>query len=195
MTSNIIPTPNKYEVKNYLSKWSKLPGYVEQEHALNHLFHDVFPNNTDLYHVMLKCSVLNDFYSTNLRMIKNGIVLMATHIVDLNTDKALKQGDENIVNQIARGLGRDDYSFATKYCSHHNEKDYAIYDDYVKKVLVYFNKLHGFSNFKAGDLRNFAEFKRIIFEFRSYYDLDEFSLKEIDQYLWQFGKEVFPKKY
>ncbi len=27
------------------------------------------------------------------------------------------------------------------------------------------------------------------------YNLDDFDLKQIDQYLWQFGKDVFPKQY
>ena len=31
--------------------------------------------------------------------------------------------------------------------------------------------------------------------YKKYYGLDEFSLKEIDQYLWQLGKEYFPNKY
>jgi len=39
------------------------------------------------------------------------------------------------------------------------------------------------------------KFKNIIIAFREYYGLDEFNLKEIDQYLWQLGKEYFPNKY
>ena len=48
------------------------------------------------------------------------------------------------MNDIARvninGKDRNLYSFATKYCSHHNFNDYPIYDEYVAKVLLHFQR-------------------------------------------------------
>ncbi|UTW70364.1 hypothetical protein KHA80_07545 [Anaerobacillus sp. HL2] len=38
------------------------------------------------------------------------------------------------------------YSFATKYCSHHNPLDYPIYDSYVDEVLRHFRNRDGFSD-------------------------------------------------
>ncbi len=87
------------------------------------------------------------------------------------------------------------YSFATKYCSHHNPIEYPIYDSYVEKVLKYFRKKDKFAVFKNADLKDYQQFKKILLTFRSYYGLEEFNLKEIDQYMWQLGKEYFPKKY
>lgn len=195
MSTIVIPRPSKAEVETYLTQWERLPGYFEQEQALDFLFHETFPNNTDLRQVMLKCSVLNDFYSTNLHMIPNGIVLMAEHIVRLDVDQGLAQGDADIVNAIAQGPGRYDFSFATKFCSHHNDRDYAIYDNYVKRILAHFKAIDHFADFKATKLREYSTFKQAIETFRSFYSLDEYSLKQIDQYLWQLGKAYFRKKY
>ena len=45
------------------------------------------------------------------------------------------------------------------------------------------------------DLRNYTIFNKALVDFKKHYGLDEFNLKEIDQYLWQLGKEFFPNKY
>lgn len=50
-------------------------------------------------------------------------------------------------------------------------------------------------DFKNDDLKDYAKFKKILVDFRRYYNLESFDLKKIDKYLWQAGKEYFPKKY
>lgn len=35
------------------------------------------------------------------------------------------------------GVVKNFYSFATKYCSHHNPLDYTIYDSYVDKNITW----------------------------------------------------------
>ena len=40
--------------------------YVLQENALDKLFFKVYPNNTEIDDILIKCSSLNDFYSTNI---------------------------------------------------------------------------------------------------------------------------------
>ena len=62
----ILPTPSKEEVDKYLSLWDSLDDYVEQEHALDKLFFGVFKTNDTIENILIKCSVLNDFYSTNI---------------------------------------------------------------------------------------------------------------------------------
>ena len=93
------------------------------------------------------------------------------------------------------GKQRNFYSFATKYCSHHNPVDFPIYDSYVDAVLRYFQKTDGFMEFSQTDLKDYVCFKNILEGFRRRYKLEAFSLKQIDQYIWQLGKEYFPKKY
>jgi hypothetical protein len=81
----------------------------------------------------------------------------------------------------------------TPICSHHRPLDYPIYDSYVDEVLRYYRKHDGFAAFKNDDLKNYTRFKSILEEFRNFYQLGKYSLKELDKYIWQLGKTHFNK--
>jgi len=196
-TSNetYVPTPCCEEVDKYLAKWKTLRKYTIQESALNKLFLKTYPQNTDLDDVLIKATALNAFYSTNIY----NITPVAELIVGLNIDKRLGSGDITLVDEIAftkleSGMPNR-YSFATKYCSHHQPIYYPIYDGYVDKMLCYFGRVHGFLSISRESLYNYTTFKDALCVFQKYYGLDKYNLKQIDQYLWQLGKEKFPKKY
>ena len=182
-------------MKKYLKSWKNLKNYKLQEDALDKLFFELLPSNEEISDILLKVATLNDFYSKNIF----SVYPVAEHIRSLKIDERLRQGDATLVNEIQNvtinGVTRKFYSFSTKYCSHHNPNEYPIYDSYVEKVLKYFRKTDKFFNFKNADLKDYQKFKNIIIAFREYYGLEEFNLKEIDQYLWQLGKEYFPNKY
>lgn len=191
-----IPRPNKRIIKDYLIKWDNLEDhYIWQESSLDKLFHDDYKYNNDLNEILIKCSCLNDFYSTNIFL----IYPVAKNIFDLKIDKRLQNGDDSLVNDIAHvcinGKEKVFYSFASKYCSHHNALDFPIYDYFVDKMLWYFQKLDTFSNFEKDDLKDYIIFKKVLKDFKKFYDIDEFNLRDIDKYLWIAGKEYFPKKY
>jgi hypothetical protein len=198
VSSPNIPQPTKETVTEYLEKWKRLAGYTEQEDALFLLFRETYPTNTNLSEVLIKCSSLNDFYGTNIF----NVYPIAKHIVNMSIDARLADGDPKLVNDISRGHGITSksgkelhlFSFATKYCSHHNPLDFPIFDSYVEKLLVYFRNADRFSAFRNEELRDYLVFKRVILDFRKEYQLDDFDLKQIDQYLWQFGKDMFPKQ-
>ncbi|MBE6512913.1 MAG: hypothetical protein E7Z75_07230 [Methanobrevibacter olleyae] len=187
-----IPTPSKEEVDKYIEKWNKLENYVNQENSLNKLFHDLLPENKLIEDILIKASTLNDFYSTNIF----SIFPVAKHIHELDIDERLYNGDLSLVDDIAdvKDLNKRFYSFATKYCSHHNPDDYPIFDNYVSKVLVHFKKRDKFAKFKMEDLRDYIKFNEVLDEFAKFYNLEEFTRKELDMYLWQLGKEYF-KRY
>ena len=117
-----------------------------------------------------------------------------------NLDDKLQSGDERLVNKITKvGLKNKNgkkiifYSFATKFCSHHNSKDFAIYDSYVEKILMYFKKGNFSNNFTKKDyLKESPKFKKVLFDFRKHYQLN-CNLKELDRYLWQLGRKYFSK--
>lgn len=190
-----IPTPCKEEVIKYLKLWDSMENYVLQEKSLDKLFFHTYPNNIAIEEILIKASSLNDFYSTNIF----SIFSVAKHILKLNIDKRLKEGDATLVNDIAKvkinGKDKNFYSFATKYCSHHFPTIYPIYDYYVEKVLLYFRDKDHFLDFKKSDLKKYDLFKNILISFRNYYGLNEYNLKDIDRYLWQLGKNYFKKKY
>ncbi len=191
----LIPRPTKNEVEKYLNKWESLENYSLQESALDKLFHISYKYNNDLDDILIKVCSLNDFYSTNIF----STFSVAKRIIELDIDERLKMGDVNLVNDIAKvtinGKEKNFYSFASKYCSHHNALDYPIYDSYVDKCLMYFKNKDKFSGFKKEDLKNYQTFKNTLIEFKKFYNIDEYNLKDIDKYLWQLGKEYLPNKY
>ena len=190
-----VPNPSIEQVEFYLEKWDGLENYRLQEDALNKLFFELCPSNADISDVLLKASTLNNFYSTNIY----SIYPVAKHICSLDIDSRLKAGDVTLVRDIQyltiSDTQKNFYSFASKYCSHHNPLEYPIYDSFVDEILRYFRNRDGFSEFQDGDLKDYVKFKSILIDFRSFYGLDKYNLKQIDQYVWQIGKEYFPKNY
>ena len=193
---NDIPYPCNKEVEKYLNLWNTLEKYEAQEKSLNMLFVDVYPQNDNLHEVLIKVACLNDFYFTNIFSIYD----VAKHIVELKIDERLNSSatDFDLVKDIAKNsisdIDKNFYSFATKYCSHHKPDKYAIFDSYVEEVLKYFRNADHFFEFSNEDLRDYEKFHKIVTEFGNHYGLKKYSLKELDRYLWQLGKDKFPKK-
>ncbi len=194
-TKTQLPRPSISQVESYLSMWSGLEDYSLQEEALDKLFFQLCPKNTCIEDILLKVSTLNDFYSTHIF----STYPMAKHILTLDIDNRLQAGDLSLVQAIQKvtikDVERNFYSFATKYCSHHNPSAFPIYDSYVDEVLYRFMKQDCFADFHRGDLKDYQKFYNILLDFRSFYGLEKYNLKEIDKYLWQLGRNVFPKHY
>jgi len=192
---NQPPTPNKIILNDYLERWKTLENYTLQEKSLNLLFNSFCPNNKEIEHILLKVSALNDFYSTNIF----DTFSVAKHILNCNIDQELNAGNEKLVNKIApvtiKHRTINFYSFASKYCSHHKPESYPIYDSYVEKMLMYFKKKDKYDTFIKVDLKDYQRFIKIIKNFQKYYNLHDFTLRQIDIYLWLAGKEYFPNKY
>lgn len=192
----LINKPTVVEIGKYLEKWDTLDNYVLQESSLSKLFTQTYPLNNNMDDVLIKVCVLNDFYSTNIF----SPFKVAKHIVDLKIDHRLNNEDLELVNDIAKvWVNRikeiNFYSFATKYCSHHKPTVYPIYDSFVEKLLMYFKKTDKFYDFKRSELKIYSRYKGILLNFQKFYGLEKYNLKEIDKYLWQAGKDYFPKKY
>lgn len=172
-----------------------MENYGLQEKSLDLLFHQLCPKNNKIEEILLKVSALNDFYSTNIF----DTYSVAKHILSCDIDNALDDNKIDLVDIISpvtiKGKTRNFYSFSSKYCSHHKPEIYPIYDSYVEKMLMHFKKTDKFRKFKKEDLKSYSRFIEVIEGFKSYYDLNEFSLREIDIYLWLAGKQYFPNKY
>lgn len=190
-----IEKPTNKLIDKYIEKFNKDNRYKLADNAINNLFL-AFPNNKKIEDIILKISVINDLYSTNIY----STFKLAEHILKLNIDERLKSGNQVLVNEIAKGHGiktkKNDteiyfYSFATKYCNWHNQNDYAIYDGFVDQILMAYKRKDNFSVFVQTDFKDFRKFKQIIKDFINYYKLSEYNLKEIDKFLWIYGKEIF----
>ncbi|MCK9482274.1 MAG: hypothetical protein M0R38_11005 [Bacteroidia bacterium] len=190
-TELVLPPPSVEQVEMYLANWQDLEDYRLQEGALNLLFLELSPNNDNISDILLKVSVLNDFYSTNIFK----VFPVAKHILSLNIDERLSNEDLTLVDDIKRVDMGDRvlnfYSFASKYCSHHKPRSYPIYDSYVDKVLRYYRRVDNFADFNNENLKDYTHFNSILEDFRSFYRLDNYNLKELDKYIWQLGKEYF----
>ncbi len=190
-----VPTPSIEQVELYLSEWNKLENYHLQEESLEKLFFKLCPENKDISDILLKVVALNDFYSTNIF----SVYPVAKHILLLDIDARLNASDVTLVSDIQKvtinNTERNFYSFATKYCSHHKPLDYPIYDSYVEKMLCYFRDCDRFASFKTIDLKNYEKYKETLINFRLFYGLEKYNLKQIDKYMWQLGKKFFLKNY
>lgn len=193
---NLI-TPSDTVIREYCLKFLSSNAEIS-DIAIRKLI-NVFPLNTNLEEILLKSIAINTLYSTNIFKISE----MAKRILKLNIDERINNGDPNIVNLIASGHGiisnktnkeLNFYSFATKYCNWHNHEEYSIYDSYVEKILLEYKKLYSFTEFKANDLKDFSKFKSVLLDFKTYFNLTG-TMKEIDKFLWLYGKEKFPKSY
>jgi hypothetical protein len=184
-------TPTVARVTDALQQWNSIETFKLQESSLELLFHKLCPRNEDPSQVLLKVSVLNHFYST---MIFN-TPPVAQRICSLHVDERLAAGDLSLVEEMMQvkfgDKVRNLYSFASKYCSRHNPEVFPIFDSYVERMLLRFRRQDGFATFKNVELRQYERFVEIIHAFRKHYGLEQFSIKQIDAYLWLEGKAAF----
>jgi len=183
--------PSVKDAEWFLEYWKNLPSYSNQEKALDKLFMGICKRNDNIEDILIKCSSLNDFYSTNIFDIHT----VAQHILSLKIDERLEDGDLSLVDEISHvevnGKVHTFYSFATKYCSHHNPERYAIYDSYVEKVLISMNSRDHFMDFKQEELKDYETYMSVVDAFKKRYGLTQYNIKQLDQYLWQLGKWYF----
>ena len=183
--------PSPEEVARYQKEWesSQKYKYVPRERNLLKLF-ETYPKNVSLKDVLYKVEELNGAYNTRIPLIH--IELVAEHIVDLNIDHRLANQDLDLVNDIAKNeKTKNNYVFATKYCSFHFPEKFPIYDRLVAKTLWHFYREDRYASyFSRGDLRDYQTFYFVLLDFIEFYGLEEFNYKEIDHYLWLVGQEL-----
>ncbi len=190
-----IPRPSCGEVEKYLQKWSTTADLYEPEAVLKELFIQTRPYNRSIDDIILKAAALNTVYNTRI----TSIYPVAQRILSLNIDERLRAGDETLVNELmgvdyvinGEVSHADHYSFASKYCSFHNSDAFPIYDSYVDAILWHYQNVEHFYVFKHSELKDYPKFKRIIRAFQSHFGLEQYTVKQLDQYLWQFGKDYF----
>lgn len=189
--TEVLTRPNSNQVIKYIKNLPEI--YNLGETSLDKLFHETYPKNDDYSEILAKVILLDKIYSTNIYY----PFIMSENILNIiDFDTRVRMGDLSLIDEIAhiitpKGSTKRCYSFATKYCNRHNPEYFPIYDSYVDKLLFNLNKLDNFTSIKRDELKQYGIFKETILKFKSFYSLQEFSLKEIDQYLWSYGKETY----
>ena len=186
-------------VKKYLAQWEEFRNgkMKELEQCLSVVFKS-HPANTNLNEVLIKVSLLNDFYSTHIL----DTYSVAKVIHSMNIDAKLKAGDLNLVNEIVDTIDEKtkcnkQYSFITKYCSFHQPNLFPIYDGDNQEILHAYKTEYNLSEFDftkkslKEDFKNYLKedyknYVKAIEDYKKVFCLEEFSYKEIDRFNWTF---------
>ena len=144
-----------------------------------------YPLNDNKSIVAMKICLIDITNGTNLSRNlgkQGGLYKLSEKIVSSNFDERVKNGDISIVEDLARWtkeeLGKNLFSFITKYCLYHNnhcydKDDFAIYDSVVSKNIYkyiseeeYYNltgkKLRKNSFTKLKNAYNYNEYIKVI---------------------------------
>ena len=82
------------------------------------------------------------------------------------------------------------YYVALKALANHYVKDNDVAEDLVQDVFI--SLLESDYKFKTeNDLKDYPKYTDIINSLKKNRQLEKVTVKEIDKYLWQLGKEVF----
>lgn len=154
-----------------------------------------FPENTDVTVVAMKIGLIDITNSTHVSQHKSKIsaVELAECIVRIkDIDERIKNGDPEVVNEIARCNGKINlFSFASKYCCYHNKNlygkdDYSILDTVLKEHLPDY-----FDDITTRQIQKWQE----SFDYKSYNDYltrklnelnitIEFRKRKLDHFVW-----------
>jgi len=185
-----LVSPTIAMVYQYNDLFDQDERYGTADVALAKLY-DIFPKNNQLDDVFLKVVTLDAFYNTNVMY----PLEVSKHILNIKPDAEMEAGSVKIVEDLAEvNMGTKTirfYSFATKFCSWHNFDAYPIYDNFVEKTLWGYQSKDKYSDFMRKELKQYARFKEIVNDFRNNYGLGDFSYKQIDKFLWYYGKIVY----
>jgi hypothetical protein len=193
-SSRVPAAPTEQLVRKYLDKFQRDKRYAPADEGLTELLRK-FPRNVELGEVAVKAASINALYTAGIL----GIFQVAKRVHRLNIDPELARHSTAIVDKIAavrfKNKRRNVFSFATKYCSWHDRKNYPIYDRFVDRLLRAYRGKDNFMKFRNDELRRYAYFKRIVSTFRDHYGLQRFSFTELDKFLWLYGRHLYPKSY
>jgi hypothetical protein len=187
VTFLLRPTPELVREAN--NCFNQDDRYGPADKVLTRIF-SLHPRNNNFDDVLIKVVLLNGLYNTHVF----AVVEMARHIHQLIIDDDLAAGSMTAVGRIAdltiRGRRRRHYSFATKYCSWHHPDKYPMYDGLVEKQLWRYQCQFEFANFRRADLQEYQKYKDIVSAFRTHFQLEEFTFKQVDKFLWFRSKNL-----
>lgn len=202
--NNVPARPTRELIDEYLLKYSNTD-IIKHEVSVREVLKRSFPKY-DYNDIFITVVMINQMYSTNLYRVHD----MAKHIYNKGEEiySLIKNGDSHVVDLIARvELGEGEkrkqynmYSFATKFCAHFNPDEFPIYDSYVEVMLTWYYDRFREENpevkkLNDKDFKDYDRFREVVKQFIERYDLrkaggETYSIKEIDNFLWLYCKEM-----
>ncbi len=191
---NVFIIPEESKIKSVINTVRSDENSIATREILNRLF-ALYPDNNNIINVYQKVVTLNQLYSTSIF----STFKIAKYIASTDLDKLLHDKNLKAVDRISQGHGILNlnkkeytfYSFATKYCSYHCPNVYPIYDKYVEAALWNFMRLGYLHKYKSSEIKNYTFFNELIKQFIQKFNLQSFSLKDIDDFLWYIGKDIY----
>jgi hypothetical protein len=208
------PSPKNRD--HYLNIWKTAPWLAEyplQEGVLDAFFKEHSINTTsdksEKEWVKAKCRLLDNYYHTNL---KEGLDDAVNDICNKDIDfdgRISSTSQENVVKlvediskvQSNKSESKEAISFASKYCSHYNDKGFPIYDKYVRSMLCLINRKRPFLNGKSlrkktmnGEYGAFYSAMNAFCSCTDFWGDKGIDFKTADRYLWTWAKEILHEK-
>ena len=148
--------------------------------------------------------ILDSIYHTQIKDVI-GYAICVSEINDkigeiLRTEPKDYQSAAQYINEIAtarkKEFARNEYSFATKFCNMLNPKAYPIIDKYVVWLLYRYLAADDrfpmqYKNGKKitkSSFGRYQHFHEAYDEFIDLYNLSDLNYKEIDMFMWTYGK-------
>jgi hypothetical protein len=177
-----------------IAAFAEEPETARSESTLHELI-ATYPHNTKIEHVLTKVITINALY--HARVLDVDLHPLAVHILKIkDLDTKLERGNLDVVDAIwqSQGTRKQYFSFATKFCSWHNQDDYAIYDGNMWEALRAYKSKELRFQFKDSECKNYACFHAIVARFMAAYDLKDYSLKDVDKFLWLVGDRLLKER-
>lgn len=160
------------------------PIYGEENKALKSILRR-YPLHNSIDEIICKISVIDVTHSTHVGIHKKhfSIVDLASKIKNINNiDERLKVGDYLLIDEIANIEGVNMLSFASKYCTCHNQMiygkdDYYKFDNVVSKTINYRK-------------RNYHEYSKLLDKIIEKNNLQKIQKirEKLDYYFWYNNK-------
>lgn len=159
-----------------------------------------YPSNNDMATVAMKISLIDLTNGTNLSRNlgkKGGIYDLASKITEMNFDKRVAEGDLDLVNELSKWtkekLGKNLFSFITKYCLYHNvhcynRDNFVIYDSILVNNLYKYITKEDFKNITGKKLS-----KSSIKKFKDNFQYEEY--KKVIDFIIEKNQITTERKY
>lgn len=169
--------------------------------SLSKLF-DCLDDESSKFEVSIKVAALNQLYSTAIQY----ITPVVEKIVD-EVNKNHKLFTENqyveLVDKIAtatwvspttgKSHSRCNLSFASKYVHFLSGYKIPIYDSYIWIVMIGHLKQYGKLSNSFSAPASYRDFYNVFIEFKNRFNLTGYTNYDIDNFLWQYGKNTINK--
>jgi len=160
-----------------------------------------FNDDKNKFDVLIKVAALNKIYSTAITNI-NPVVDQITKVANESNNPQNIDDYTNLVDKISKinwtnskevNFKRNNLSFASKYVHFISNYKIPIYDSYIWIVIKGYLGQYKNEKISFNAPKNYIEFYSTFIDFKNLFDLEKYSIYEIDKFLWFYGRTMIEK--